>query len=52
MAAFGFHANRAHHAAVFVLQNMTVIEECPDGVGVAKIHAQFHAGYTGLLPSQ
>ena len=39
----GQDANRAHHPAVLVLEQVAVIHECADRVGIAKIHAQPHA---------
>ena len=33
------NANDTHHAAVFVLQDVTVIEECPDDLRPTEIDA-------------
>src|SRR4051794_28275382 len=43
------HLDRTHHAAVLVLQNVTVIWECADDVGIAKVHTQ---SYAGVYPSK
>ncbi len=34
----------AHHAAVFVLEDVAVVEEGADDVGIAEIHPQPNAG--------
>src|SRR5580698_1545798 len=36
-------ANRPHHSAVLVLEQMTVIDQRADGVRISKVHAQPHA---------
>ena len=36
--------NRTHHAGIFVLQNVAVIDEGANNVRIAEIHAQLHAG--------
>ena len=33
------HADRSHHAAILVLEQVTVIDECADRVGVSEVHA-------------
>ena len=38
------HLDHAHHSHIFVLKNVAVIEKRPHDVGIAKIHAQLHAG--------
>src|SRR5271155_5248666 len=43
-ARLWFHTNRSHHAAVFVLEQVAVIDEGAHAVGIAKIHAQLYAG--------
>src|SRR5271168_766371 len=43
------HLNRAHHSPVFVLQQVAVVNNRANDGGVAKIHAQFHAGESGGL---
>ena len=35
----GEHLNRAHHAQIFVLQDVAVIEECSYCIGIAEIHS-------------
>jgi len=37
-------ADGAHHAAIFVFEQVTVVDEGAEGVGIAKIHAQADAG--------
>src|SRR5579871_7006547 len=39
-----FHLNGSHHAAVFVLQDVAVIDERPGDCGVAEVHAQPNTG--------
>ena len=43
LGARGFDSNQAHHAVVFMLEEVAVIEERSDGIWVAKIHAQSDA---------
>src|SRR5580704_14236119 len=37
-------ADKAHHSAVFVFEKMAVIHKSSNGIWIAKIHAQAHAG--------
>ena len=51
-AGLGDHLNHSHHAAVFVFQQMAVVEERADDIGIAEVHAQLDAGKlgTGAVP--
>ena len=46
------HTDGAHHAAVFVFEEMTMIEEGTDNAGIPEVHAQLDAGVcrTGTVP--
>ncbi len=37
------HLDRTHHAGIFVLQDVAVIDEGADNIRIAEIHAQLHA---------
>src|SRR5271163_4444665 len=39
-----FHPYRPHHPAVFMLQQMAVVHERPQGIRIAEIHAYLDAG--------
>src|ERR1700739_222884 len=42
LVGFRFDADDGHHSAVFVSQDVTVVDKVPRDL-TAKIHAQFHA---------
>src|ERR1700744_87260 len=37
------HLDRSHHAAVLMLEDVTVVDEGADDVGIPEIHPQTHA---------
>ena len=44
---FGDHLDDAHHAAVFVFQQVAVVEKRAYDIGIAEIHAQLDARKLG-----
>ena len=41
------HENSSHHAAIFVLDEMAVVNERADDARISEIHSQLHAGKRG-----
>src|SRR5579863_3131392 len=40
----GLDADQTHHAVIFMLEKMAVIDKRADGMGIAEVHANAHAG--------